>query len=207
MALTTYAGLKASVASWLKRSDLTSNIPDLITLAEARIARDLRIRNQLTFTTLSTTAGVDYVALPSDFLEIENISVTGGSGVERSLTYQTPEQLDGRFPSGGSTDEPAVYTIMGQRLYLGPTPDAVYSLPFKYYARFTALSADADTNWLLTNHPSIYLFATLAEAAPFTLEDARAALWEAKYQADLKQLQDTDDEGLRSGSVLRVRYL
>ena len=31
----TYAGLKASVADWLNRADLTAVVPDFITLAEA----------------------------------------------------------------------------------------------------------------------------------------------------------------------------
>jgi hypothetical protein len=205
MALTTYGGLKTAVASWLKRSDLTSNIPDLISLAEARIARDLRIRAQISFDTLTTSKSVDYVTLPSDFLEVENISLEGD--FERPLTYETPEQLDARFPLGSQYDRPAAYTIIGSRIVFGPAPDAAYSIKFTYYARFDALSADADTNWILTNHPSVYLFAALAEAAPFILDDERATLWEAKYQADMKSLQDADDESLRSGSVLRVRYV
>jgi len=35
MALTTYTELKASIADWLNRSDLTAAIPDFISLAEA----------------------------------------------------------------------------------------------------------------------------------------------------------------------------
>lgn len=204
MAIGTYTELQAAVASWLKRSDLTSIIPDLIVLAEARIARDLRIRAQITFATLSTVASQDYQSLPAGFLEIENITLA--TDIERTLTYETPEQLDARFPLGSGNGMPAAYSILGDRIYFGPCPDSVYSVKFTYYSRIAALSV-TPTNWLLTNHPSIYLFATLAEAAPFTLEDQRAALWEAKYAADLEKLQSTDDESLRSGSVLRVRTI
>ena len=42
MAITTYAELKSSIANWLNRDDLTSVIPDFISLAEAQIARDVR---------------------------------------------------------------------------------------------------------------------------------------------------------------------
>ena len=42
MALTTYAELKTSVGDWLNRSDLTTAIPDFISLAEAQIERNLR---------------------------------------------------------------------------------------------------------------------------------------------------------------------
>lgn len=43
MALDTYTGLKAAIASWLMRDDLTDAIPDFIMLAEARISRTLRV--------------------------------------------------------------------------------------------------------------------------------------------------------------------
>ena len=39
-----YAGLKAAVADWLGRDDLTGRIPDFIALAERRMARELRLR-------------------------------------------------------------------------------------------------------------------------------------------------------------------
>ena len=38
MALSTYTDLQASVANWLHRSDLTAVIPDLVGLAEGRLA-------------------------------------------------------------------------------------------------------------------------------------------------------------------------
>lgn len=205
MALTTYADLQASVASWLKRSDLTANIPDLIKLSEARIARDLRVRAQIQFGTLTCTAGIGYAALPSDFLEIENITLQGD--IDRSLTYETPEQLDVRFPRGAGNNRPAAYTIIGDRIYFGPVPDSGYTIQFTYYARLAELSAAGDTNWLLQKHPSVYLFAALAEAEPFTLNDGRAAMWEAKYRSDVQDLQTADDESLRSGSVIRVRTI
>lgn len=200
----TYGGLKASVASWLKRTDLTGDIPDLVRLAEARIARDMRLRAQITFGTLTCSTTLPYVTLPDDFLECENITVTSG-GVDHNLTYETPEQLDARFPNGSYTGTPAAYSIIGARMYLGPAPDSAYVLTFTYYSRFTALSADADTNWLLTQHPSIYLFATLSEAGIFLVNDERVPLFDAKYQADSNALQNSDDESLRSGSVMRVR--
>ena len=71
----TYTGLQASIASWLHRSDLTAIIPDLIVLAEARLARDLRLRKMVTTTTSSTVASTQGITLPADFLEIENLSV------------------------------------------------------------------------------------------------------------------------------------
>jgi hypothetical protein len=205
MAIATYSDLQTSVANWLKRSDLTSIIPDFITLAEARIARDLRLRRQVTNTALSTVAGTQTVSLPSDFLEMENITLTNTTP-PAALSVVTPEIMDRKFPNGYVTGQPVVYTIVGDQVQLGPTPDAVYTVSLDYYQRFAALST-TPTNWLLTNHPSVYLFAALAEASGYVFNDERMPTWEAKYQADVQALQRSDDTALRSGSAMRVRTL
>jgi hypothetical protein len=205
MALATYTDLQAAVASWLHRTDLTSVIPDFIALAESRISRDLRIRKQVLSTTLATVAGTQTVALPSDLLEIENIGVSS-SNPARQLHYITPEIMDEKFPNGYYTDIPTAYTILGDSLVLGPTPDAVYTLAIDYYQKLTALST-TPTNWLLTNHPGIYLWGALAEAAPWIADEQQIAIYERKYAGEVKMLQDTDDTAVRSGSTMRVRAL
>ena len=42
MALATYSDLKASIADFLNRDDLTAVIPDFIKLAEAQFKREIR---------------------------------------------------------------------------------------------------------------------------------------------------------------------
>lgn len=200
----TYTGLQASIAGWLKRSDLTSIIPDLIVLAESRIARDLRHRNQITVATVNTTAGVPTIPLPADFLELQNIDLV--STTTRSLTFETQEQLDVRFPAGQGLAKPAAYTIVGSNIELGPIPDTEYPITLTYYARIPSLSV-TPTNWLLTSYPAIYLFAALSEAEPYLFNDNRALMWEAKYQKDMTDLQNADDTAMFSGTALRVRSI
>lgn len=69
MALTTYTELKTSIADWLNRTDLTSTIPDFISLAEAQIERQLRTRQMLTRTTLTIDA--EFESTPTDFWRSE----------------------------------------------------------------------------------------------------------------------------------------
>lgn len=204
MSLATYADLKTSVAAWLKRSDLTAIIPDFVALAEARIARDLRLRRQITSADLSLAAGVQGVDLPADWLEFENVTLNGNPS--RQLTYVNIEHLDSRYPSS-YTGQPAVYTLEGNQILFGPTPDAAYTAGVFYYAKFAPFVDDTDTNWLLTNHPSIYLFACLAEAAPYLVDDQRSVLWEGKYAKDMNELQASDDMAMFSGTALRVRTI
>lgn len=68
MALTTYADLQAALGSWnVDKTDLPT--ADLITLAEARMSRDLRLRMQEVDSPLVTIAGSRTVALPANVIE------------------------------------------------------------------------------------------------------------------------------------------
>ena len=200
----TYTGLQASIADYIKRTDLGAVIPDFIVLAEARIARELRLRSQVTSTTLTTTAGTQAVALPVGWLECENVGIAGAAPV--NLVYANIEYLDSKYPDGYFTGKPAIYSIEGSSLMLGPTPDAAYAISLLYYKRYDALSV-TPTNYLLTTHPSIYLFAALAEACVYTLDNDRVTMWEAKYKKEIESVQDTDQKAQFSGSALRVRKL
>ena len=46
MAVDTYTNLQAAIANFLARDDLTAQIPDFITMAEARMSRELETRSQ-----------------------------------------------------------------------------------------------------------------------------------------------------------------
>lgn len=198
----TYTGLTAAVAAWAHRTDLTSVIADCVVLAEARIARDLRIKRTLTLATLSTVANVQTVDLPTDFLELASIDVSGTPG--HSLSFMGNEILNQRYPQDGRTGEPYFYAVQGNALLLGPPPDGVYSVNIVYYPRYPALSV-TPTNWLLTNHPSIYLYGTLAEVADHISDMEAMSKWEGKYKAAIKQLDEADDQASFGGTALRVR--
>jgi hypothetical protein len=203
MSLANYSDLQTSVANWTHRSDLTSLIPDFVTMAEARISRDLRLRRQITSGTLTCVAGTQSVALPSDWLEFENLSVE--TNPSRQLVYVPIEHLDAKYPTNYS-GVPAVFTIEGDNVLFGPTPDSAYVIDNIYYARFPSLITDS-TNWLMTNHPNIYLFATLIEAFLYMQNQDQAAVFTARYQQGVQQLQEQDDRATHSGSALRVKVV
>lgn len=203
MALSTYSDLQTSIGNWIHRSDLGSVIPDFVAMAEARISRDLRLRKQMTTATLTCVAGSPNVSLPSDWLAFENLSVSANP--DRNLVYVPVEHIDSKYNSA-SSGIPAVYTIEGDNIILAPTPDSAYSLPVIYYARLPSIIEDS-TNWLLTNHPNVYLFACLIEAAQYTMDNERVQMFTARYNDGLQRLQDQDDEAQHSGSALRVKVI
>jgi hypothetical protein len=73
MALGTYSELKTSIANYLNRDDLTSVIPDFITLTENRLDRELRVRANMVRATTTTTSGTPFYNLPTDLIELRSV--------------------------------------------------------------------------------------------------------------------------------------
>lgn len=199
MSITNYSELQASVASWLNRSDLTVNIPDFITLAEAQLSTDLKTRAMEAKVTLSTVAGTKTVALPSDMLEMRRLQVAGT--YNQPLSYRSPDELSIDYAANGS-GQPVVFTVVGSNVELAPIPDAVYSLELTYQQRIPALSDANTTNWLLTSWPNAYLYASLLAATPFIMNDERLATWGQLYSAATESINGVD---WYSGSTMKVR--
>lgn len=204
MALTTYSDLKTSVANYLARSDLTSQIPDFITLAEIRLRRDLRIRQMLSSTNLTTVGGTATLNLPSDFLEIKNFYLDGNPTYP--MNYMTPSTLE-RDGSTWESGRPVYYTILASTIKLGPNPDTTYTMPLLYYAAPAFLSDTNTSNVFMANCPDLLLYASLAEAEPYLMNDARVAIWSGLYDRGLKNISEADDRGEYSASPLVMSVL
>jgi hypothetical protein len=198
MALSTYSELKASLADWKHRSGLTGVTPDFIALCEADFNRRLRIAEMEVGATATFDEG--YEDVPSDFLEMREIKVN--SSPVRSLKYMTPQQMTEFYPTSGS-GTPEFYTLVDHTIRLNTTPDD--EVEISYYAPITALSDDEPTNWMLTNHPDLYLNGAMFYAETYVQNDKRAAGWKALYEMVLKQIDDADKKARWSGGPLQVR--
>lgn len=196
MSIASYSELKTAVANWLNRSDLTSYIPDFITLGENRIYRELRIRTMET--ALSETIASGVVAVPSTYVDLKFAYIN--SSPTTKLQRRTAEFIYEKYPTRSSEGTPHFIAREASNFIFGPYPDSAYTVKGVYYARLTALSDSNTTNWFTTNAPDILLWASLAEAEPFLKNDARVALWAAKYEAAKQGIQMEDKREEHSGS-------
>ena len=204
MALTTYTELKTSLADWLNRSDLTSVIPDFISLAEAQIERQLRTRQMILRANASFAAAAEYGTVPDDFLETKSIKLN--TNPITYLSFQTIDALDQLSNTTYlSSGKPLYFSVVGNQFRLLPIPDGVYTAELVYYAKLTKLSSTVATNWLLTQAPDVYLYGALLQAAPYLQDDARITVWSSLYAAGLEQLQVADDRGSTSGGAILAR--
>jgi hypothetical protein len=204
MALTTYTELKTSLADWLNRSDLTSVIPDFISLAEAQIERQLRTRQMIVRANASFAAAAEYGTVPDDFLETKSIKLN--TNPITYLSFQTIDAMDQLSNTTYlSSGKPLYFSVVGNQFRLLPIPDGAYTAELVYYSKLTKLSSTVATNFLLTQAPDIYLYGSLLQAAPYLQDDARINVWSSLYAAGLEQLQTADDRGSTSGGAILAR--
>jgi hypothetical protein len=186
MSLDTYANLQASIASFLNREDLTSQIPDFITLAEARFNRELRVNDMLKKDYISASAGT--ADLPDDWLQHVSVVVSNNSTARNALDYVSPEEYNDLL-NDKLTGVPRYYTIIDKQLLVLPYETSSVDLDIFYYAKIKALASSNTTNWLLTRSPDLYLYASLIQAEAYLQNDERIGLWAAgadKAMADIK---------------------
>lgn len=191
MAITDYASLQTAVGNWLHRSDLNTQIPDFISIAEVKLNRLLRLR---AMENIATGTVAQTVSLPTGFVEMISLTVTVG-GTTYPVTYIPPTQIN----SDSSTTYR--YSLVGDNIYFVPIGSGE-SYTLTYYKKFDPVSSGA--NWLITNAPDVYLYAALMEATPFIKDDARTQLWGSMLSNSIDQLMKADI-GDRYGSSLIVR--
>ena len=201
MAFTTYTDLKASVADYLARTDLTTQIPDFITLAEKRLKRDLRIRQMLKVVTATTTAADSTVGLPSDFLSMRDLHVS--TNPVSSIEYLSPSNF---YRNARTTESgvPTKYTVLAAEFQFAPIPDSAYTLSMLYYAAPPELSSSVSSNVFLVTCPDLLLYGALGEAEPYLLNDSRIQTWAALYDRGITSLSSSDESGEFASSPLSI---
>ena len=199
MALANFSDLQTSVANYLGRSDLTSQIPDFISLAELRLSRDIRTRRMLKTSTATMTVGDPTVGLPSDFLAIRDVFI---QGLPRTVvSYLSPSA----FSSNSRADQsglPVFYTLRANELEFAPYPDSAYVVQMLYYFKPTALSVSNTSNEFMANYPDALLYASLLEAEPYLMNDQRAITWANLYNQAIDRINTSDEESEFSGVPL-----
>jgi len=204
MALSNYSNLKTSIANWLNRSDLSSEISDdFIKLVEADFNSKLRIRKMITQSTFTIDSETE--SLPTGFLQVRDMFILSG-GTKNALRYVAPGQMDQMIGTSVS-GKPSAYTILGDSFRFAKKPDASYSGVINYYKKFDTLSDTNTSNYILTDHPAIYLYGSLFHAANFLggYNPQQVQSWQQMYATAMERLEQNDREDQFSGSPLQVR--
>lgn len=193
--------LIASLANWLRRSDLsTTEIPEAIALAEQRFNRELRLPEMEEVVAATTAAAT--ITLPGDFLMLRSAFLDTDPKVP--LEQMTPADLRS-FYTAAATGRPSHFALQsGDEIAFGPAPDGAHPIVINYYAKIPALTSGQPTNWLLTDHADLYIHAALVELYALLRDAERAAIHEARTRQIVDELHRQARR--RPGSLSR-RYV
>lgn len=157
--ISNYSELQTEMASWLHRDDLTAKLPDFIQMGEDVLNRKLRTLDMETRTTSAMSTTSRFMALPAGFIEMISMVIQDPA---QEILYLPPRKMREYVTSETDTGTPTHFTIKDQ-IEFDVIPVSAYSLE-QHYRKEYDLATDT-TNWLLTNHPELYLHACLVPAA------------------------------------------
>ena len=179
--------LRTAVVEQVGSADIAEVFPRLLALAETKLNRQLRLRDQITDTPVTVTEGKIWI--PPDWLE--TIGLYDANGCE--FIMQSPQRTAG----GGS------YYSVGQRdIVTGATGVASMA----YYASIPTLAGSISaTNWLLQSHPHIYLYAAGFEAAKWMRDRELASDMAGLLTDELNEVRADDERARYSRARVRVK--
>lgn len=170
MPLSNYTELQASVLDWMVRAGQTGQVVDWIALAEARLNRELGpVETDTTLTGVVDSRRIDISAV-SIVQPIALFLAEVGSDEVR-----INPAADGTFPYLTTSGRPTKWAIDGTNIDFDRPLDSAYPFRLRYRQRFAL--ATSSTNWLLTNHPDVYLAASIVWGSAYDKNLSEASAW------------------------------
>lgn len=192
MALDNYSDLQTAITDWMARTDIQGSATDFIKLAEARLNRLIgSISTDATLTGVPDSRRISLSAL--SIVKPLALHMTDPSSLEE--VFINP-RTDGSFSYSSVVGRPSFWAIEGSNIDFDHPLDQPYSFRLTYQGRF-ALSSDAPTNELLTNHPDVYLAASIVWGAAYTKDDA-AMQWKQMLDEFILETRSTYAQSKRS---------
>ena len=207
----TFTSLQSDIRNYLERGGATDpivfeQIPRLITLAERRIARELKIQGFQAVVTTTMQSGVAVYPKPNRWRDTISINVGTGNGNNNhtAIFARSYEYLRQYWPNETNTGQPEFYADYNYSNWIfAPTPDADYPMEVLYYELPPLLDDSNQTNWLTEYAPNLLLYGCLMEATPFVKDDERIQLWQSYYDRALAALNGEDIQKIVDRSTNR----
>jgi hypothetical protein len=215
------AQLQADVASYLNRQDILTNgiMPGLISAVETELAQTLRARCQVASAIQPIDAA--YIALPSDFATMESIR-DNTTGELLQLRDEWSGHWSNQYQPIGSQPYDAITALSGPSCAYRLVANCIEFLPHPqvpnppdpswvpqsvlmgWYRKPRPLLLPTDTNPILENLYSVYLYGVAAGAAVWALDNERAAQMDAAWQQAVTRANLHKQQSDYSGAPLRA---
>lgn len=202
---TTWSDLKTRLADWVDRTDLsTTQIPEAIALAERKFNRTLFAPEREIQTTVALVASTETAAAPTDLWSILDFYL---STDPKAVLEPMPFPVLRNTYSQSATGKPQNYAIRGETFVFGPVPDGAYTGYLTYMQSIPALggSLATTTNWLLTDHPDLYLAGSLAALHMLVKDEGRAKVYAQEAGDITEQINRSTIRRTQGGPPVRIR--
>jgi len=197
--MTTRVILLTDILSQTGHTFTTDEQSLIIRLIESKIASDIRI-NEMRVTDGAFVINARSVARPTRFVEVKRFRLTSTGG---TLDYMTPDVFYDSPIYQDETGAPEAYTIEGDNFIFAPEPTTSYTGLLSYLKAFDPLTADSDTNWLLTNRYNIYFSLGMSVGFGLAQDDEQASKWLAVYTGDKDKLNTSNQWSTVQANELR----
>ena len=214
----TYAALQQAVEDTVENTFTDVDFATLTRLAEQKIYQSVQLPILRKDATLTLTGGVPTANLPADFLAAYSVAVfstlLGSAGAREFLLNKDVNFMRESYPTPATTGTPRYYALDGtdsgndllQKIILGPTPGANFSLDLNYFYQPESI-VTAGTTWLGDNFEAVLINAVLVEAARFMKEEADVMkMYQDQFNESFLLLKNLGDgknrqDSYRSGQV------
>lgn len=201
--ITSYSTLQSELKDvFAKSADTSSPWTRFIDDAENALRRDPRVRRRVK-TTFSVDAEEE--TLPTDFVELVSL-VHDGSGDEwGAISIVEPNFLPTiKLRTSTTSGVPVAASIVdATTIRFAPVPDDTYVLDMVYIQTIKHLGGAVLSNWLLDDHPDLYLEACTIEAAKYFKDPERLQVARAELDRKLEELHMNEWRGQWGGSMRR----
>lgn len=208
-----YADLKADIQQWIENTDpdLVANLDTICGNAQRMVYRDMKLAAHNVTLPGTLVIGDPIIPVPDDLLALQSFSITLVTGEQVVIDLRDQQWLIVYWPDPTVTGTPKYLGIddfsgtgasIIRNWRIAPTPSATLAYQINYRAMPAVATADADTNWLFTNAYECLLYASMAEAAAFVMDDRQQSLitlYGGKYR-DAKSLVMADDDTVRTAT-------
>lgn len=207
----TFTSLQADLRRYLERGSATDpqvyeQLPSLITLAERRLARELKIEGFQVPVTATMTAGLAVYPKPDRWRLTVSMNIGTGTtqNTFKPLLARSYEYLRNWWTDRTERGEPEMYADYDYDHWLiAPTPIAAYPWEIIYYQLPELLDDSTQANWTTRYIPEALLYASLLEATPFLKDDGRIATWQQFYDRSMASINGEDMKKITDRSTLR----
>ena len=197
--MTDFADFKAQIAEWSNRQDWSDAlVTSFVRLAEAKLNQELRVALMIQMDDGIITSRC--AQLPPDWLAMDLVRVANENGADGFLVARYKARDE--FFNQRDTHTWMYYTLVGTTMYFGGEPDPVDGTEYKlaYYGEVPVFS-DAQTSWVYTKYPNLYLSAAMMHAYMHAVGEEQNAANAKQLAEDMIQKLNTAHLGSKaSGS-------